>query len=140
MRKVIYGIEVILIIGMLGALAFFNMNAARISSISSLENEPIYEEIKNSYVELLNSNLVNELTQEEKYLLTQAGITLIDEKTQKFEMKKDGRVLNIYNPKLFKKSKLIFEIYYLTENSILVRNSDGKKLENLKGQILENPD
>lgn len=142
MRKVIYAVEVILLIIVVGAMLFLNMNAARISSISCLENEPNIGEVKSIYLELLQNDSEEVLTREEKYLLSQSGITLVDEEIQKCEIRKEGIVLNIYNPKIFKKSRFLYEIYYLTEQDILVRNSDGKALEDLSKnkQILENPD
>lgn len=142
MRKVIYAVEVILLIIVVGAMLFLNMNAARISSISCLEDEPNIGEVKSIYLELLQNDSEEVLTREEKYLLSQSGITLVDEEIQKCEIRKEGIVLNIYNPKIFKKSRFLYEIYYLTEQDILVRNSDGKALEDLSKnkQILENPD
>jgi len=134
MRRVIYGIEVILIIIIVGIISFFNMNAPRYSSVSLLENEPCYEELKNIYLELLQDNSAKIFTREEKYLLSQAGFTLVDEKTEKYEIRKKGEILNIYNPRLFKKSSLLFEIYYLTENHVLVRNSDNKTLGELNSK------
>lgn len=132
MRRVLYVIEVIFIIIVVGVMGFLNMNAVRYSSVSSLEDEPCYEEIENTYLELLQEDSAKIFTREEKYLLSQAGITLVDEKTEKYEIRKNGKILNIYNPRLFKKSKLLFEIYYLTENHVLIRNSDNKALGELK--------
>lgn len=142
MKKVIYAVEAIFLIIVIGAMLFLNMNATRLSSISALKNEPIHEEVKNSYIEMFQNDSERVLTREEKYLLSQSGITLVDEKMQKYEIRKDGKILNIYNPKIFKKSSFLYEIYYLTENDILVRNSDGRVLADLSEnkQILEKPD
>lgn len=134
MKRVIYGIEVITIIILVGTLCFFNMNAQRYSSVSLLEDEPSCEEIRGIYLELLQDDSAKIFTRDEKYLLSQAGFTLVDEKTEKYEIRKNSEILNVYNPRLFKKSKLLFEIYYLTENHVLVRNSDNKILYELNSK------
>lgn len=141
MRKIIYVFEVIIIIVIVGIMCFLNMNAPRMQCINSLREEPSDEYLVTTYLKQVEQGL--NFTDEEKFLLTQRGIILVDEKTGHCTIRKDNQILNIYYPILFKKSTFLFELYYLKDDK-LVRDSDNVnfgQISNLnKKQISEEPD
>ena len=141
MRKIIYVFEVIIIFVIIGIMCFLNMNAPRMHCINSLREEPSDEYVVTTYLKQVEQGL--NFTDEEKFLLTQRGIVLVDEKTGHCTIRKDNQIVNIYYPILFKKTTFLFELYYL-ENNVLVRDSDNVhfgEISNLnKKQISEEPD
>jgi len=117
------------------------MNAPRMHCIHSLREEPSDEHVVTTYLKQVEQGL--NFTDEEKFLLTQRGIVLVDEKTGHCTIRKDNQIVNIYYPVLLKKSTFLFELYYLEDNK-LIRDSDNVnfgQITNLdKKQISEKPD
>lgn len=141
MRKIIYVFEVIIIFVIIGIMCFLNMNAQRMQCINSLREEPSDRQTVTTYLKQVEQGL--SFTDEEKFLLTQRGIVLVDEKTGHCTIRKDNKIINIYYPVLFKKSTFLFELYYL-EDDKLIRDSDNVNLGQItnlnKKQISEEPD